>query len=304
MHHPAQERPALFDAVRECADVLRSRIVSRKLLASFADEHEEGDFIVHFADGSIDAKLAGVARAIASATGASRRSSARPPLSAPTPVRDLLPRNPPANRKSARVRRSTALPPIYCITCRQTPERTRLARKHFSTRRLDVQFFPGIHGKTFGLSAGYNGASRMLAEEIGRLLSHYMLWQTLAYLPHEEILILEDDARILADFPIRFRRAYRDLPRDWQFVFLGAVATEAKRDEQIADSEGVMSYPSGLHAYLVKRSVLPFLLETNHQAAMPIDRQLMTNSLPAIKCFTFVPALVKQRQARRGKQPQ
>ncbi len=99
MHHPAQERPALFDALRECADVLRTRIVSRKLLASFADEHEQGDFIVHFAGGSIEAKLAGVKKAIASAAKSSRRSFAPRPLSAPPPVHDLLPPNPPASRK-------------------------------------------------------------------------------------------------------------------------------------------------------------------------------------------------------------
>jgi GR25 family glycosyltransferase involved in LPS biosynthesis len=202
------------------------------------------------------------------------------------------------------------MPPIYCVTCRQTPERIRLARKHFSARRLDVQFFPGIHGKTFGLSAAYNGSNRMQAGEIGNLLSHYMLWQTLAYLPHEEIIILEDDARVEADFASRFRRAYGDLPHDWQFVFLGAVATEAKPGEQLADREGVMRHPCGMHAYLVKRSVLPFLLETNHQALMPIDMQLMANSLPTINCYTFVPALVtqrkavKQQQARREKQSQ
>jgi len=293
VHHPAQERPALFDALIECADVLRTRIVSRKLLASLADEHEAGDFIIHFAGWSTEAKLAGVKKVIASAAKPSRRSYAPPLLPAPLPVHELLPPNPPASRKSSRTRPSIALPPIYCITCRQTPERTRLAKEHFSARRLNVQFFPGIHGKTFGLPAcGSNGMS---AGEVGCLLSHYMLWQTLAYLPHEEVLILEDDAWFETDFPSRFRRAYRDLPEDWQFVFVGAVALEGKPIERLTDRVGVMRYPCGTHAYLVKRSVLPFLLQTNHQALMPIDLQLMANSLPAMKCYMFVPTLVKQR---------
>src|ERR1700722_3131345 len=56
----------------------------------------------------------------------------------------------------------THLPPIYCITCWQTPERTHQAARHFRELGLQVQFFPGIHGRTFGLrtvllaTPGYN----------------------------------------------------------------------------------------------------------------------------------------------------
>jgi hypothetical protein len=124
-----------------------------------------------------------------------------------------------------------------------------------------------------------------------------MLWQTLTYLPHEEVLILEDDAWFEPSFRKRFRRAYADLPKDWQFVFVGAVAMEGTPLERITDRVGVMRYPCGTHGYLVKRSTLPILLQTNHEARMPIDLQLIANSFPSLKCYTFTPSLVKQRSS-------
>ena len=123
-----------------------------------------------------------------------------------------------------------------------------------------------------------------------------MLWQTLTYLPHEEIMILEDDAWFEPTFRSRFRRAYADLPKDWQFVFVGSTFVLASPSGSgITDHVGVMRYPCGLHAYLVRRTALPFLLHTNHEARNHVDFQLMENSLPGMKCYTFTPSLVKQR---------
>src|ERR1019366_3148978 len=96
----------------------------------------------------------------------------------------------------------------------------------------------------------------MPSGHVGLVLSHYMLWQTLAYLPHEEILILEDDAWFGPDFPEHFRQAYADLPSDWQFVFVGGVAMKGKSVERITARVGVMRYPCGTHAYLLKRATL------------------------------------------------
>jgi hypothetical protein len=64
-YYPSCEQPALAEAMRECAPALRSRVVSRRLFNSFADEYRPGDFIVHFAGQSLGEKLAGLVGAIA-----------------------------------------------------------------------------------------------------------------------------------------------------------------------------------------------------------------------------------------------
>ncbi len=198
--------------------------------------------------------------------------------------------------------RWTDLPPIFCITCRQTPERTALAAAHFRERGLDVRLFPGIHGRTFGLRTTLYACPdyRMPAGHVGLVLSHWMLWQTLCFLPHPEVLILEDDAFFEPDFPDRFRETYAELPADWHFVFVGSVGTEDKPTRFVSARVAVVRYPFGLQAYLVKRAVLPFLLRTNQQARTHADIQLIENTLPHLNVYTFLPSLVRQHTYERS----
>jgi GR25 family glycosyltransferase involved in LPS biosynthesis len=328
-HFPEQQ--ALFEALQESTQTVRARFVPRPRLNSFAFEYQEGDFILHFAGYSPEAKLAGVKQALAWLKKPHARRSLSPLKAREVNiVRKLLPpagvarpevlptacmhfpSSPSTGERgedtplgvpqgvppAAQMKRKSDLPPIYCITCAQTPERTARARRHFQERGLQVQFFPGIHGSSFGLRAVHDPPHLMQEGHVGVLLSHYMLWQTLAYLPHEEVLILEDDAWFGPNFKRDFQRAYADLPADWQFVFVGGVKMKDKPLERLTRRVCVMRYPCGTHAYLVRRSALPFLLQSNHEARRPLDLQLMENSLPAMKCYTFLPSLVKQHTRR------
>jgi hypothetical protein len=67
IHHPWWEQLALAEALRECGDTLRSRVVRRRLLNAFPDEYRKGDFIVHYAGCSLEAKLRGVKKVMADA---------------------------------------------------------------------------------------------------------------------------------------------------------------------------------------------------------------------------------------------
>jgi hypothetical protein len=59
-HHSLWEQLALAEALRECSDSVRLRVVSRRLLNSFAGEYQKGDFIIHYAGWTLEAKLHGV----------------------------------------------------------------------------------------------------------------------------------------------------------------------------------------------------------------------------------------------------
>jgi hypothetical protein len=67
--HPLPEQMALAEALRESGDAVRTRIVSRRLFNSFAMEYQVGDFIIHFAGCTREAKLAGVKKAIRDSDG-------------------------------------------------------------------------------------------------------------------------------------------------------------------------------------------------------------------------------------------
>lgn len=54
-------------------------------------------------------------------------------------------------------------------------------------------------------------------------------------------------------------------------------------------------YPFGMHAYMVRRSVLPIPLETMAEARTNVDIQLNENALPKLRCYAANPSFVDQR---------
>jgi hypothetical protein len=67
IHHPWREQLPLAEALRECSDTVRSRVVRRRLLNAFPDDYQEGDFILHYAGCSLEARLYGLKKIHANA---------------------------------------------------------------------------------------------------------------------------------------------------------------------------------------------------------------------------------------------
>ena len=116
---------------------------------------------------------------------------------------------------------------------------------------------------------------------IGCLLSHYMLWKTLWHLPYEEILILEDDAFLCENFQERFLEFKKQLPDNWQYVFVGHCCLPPE-DYQVKVTDNIITTthaPMCTHAYMIKKSSIPVLLDTNHQAWAAVDIQIQKKTL-------------------------
>lgn len=45
------------------------------------------------------------------------------------------------------------IPKTFCITLRETPKRKEEAKRYFAQVGLQVEFFEGIHGESFGLKS-------------------------------------------------------------------------------------------------------------------------------------------------------
>ena len=205
------------------------------------------------------------------------------------------------------------LPKIFCLTLKDTPQRKEYAEQHFKQRGLDVEFFEGINGAKFGLrtTIPYNdddpsGPDYFIKQgRIGCLLSHYMLWQTLWHLPYDEILILEDDAFLCENFQERFLEFKKQLPDDWQYVFVGHCCLPPE-DYQIKISDNIITTthpPMCTHAYMIKKSSIPVLLDTNHQAWAAVDIQIQKKTLKILKHYVFLPVLIDQVSLLKQRQP-
>ena len=206
-----------------------------------------------------------------------------------------------------------SMPKIFCLTLKDTPKRKEYAERHFKENNLDVELFEGINGAKFGLKTiipfkddDPNGPDWFItAGRIGCLLSHYMLWQTLWHLPYEEFIIFEDDVVLCENFQERFLQMKLQLPNDWQYVFIGHCCLPSE-EYQIKISENVITNihaPMCTHAYMIKKSSIPILLETNHQAWAAVDIQIQKRSLKILKHYVFLPSLADQFSLLKQRNP-
>ena len=196
------------------------------------------------------------------------------------------------------------VPRTFCITLRETPKRQEAAQKYFKEINWPVEFFKGIHGESFGLKSTIPNYNKLPGREyfitqgaIGCLLSHLMLWNVLIYQPEDEFLILEDDIKLADDFSDRYKKFRKELPDDWQIVYLGHLIPGGLKEKGIIHiSENVMvCKPMCTHAYMVKKSALKILIETNQLAWSPLDIQIIERSLPKLKHYAVKDPLITQQ---------
>ncbi len=125
-------------------------------------------------------------------------------------------------------------------------------------------------------------------------LSQYMLWRTLSYLPDDEFLVLEDDARFRPGWRDGWLRARRALPEDWDLLFIGSCNCEGKPTRLIGENVFHVEWPFCTHAYLVRKKALPVLDITMQKMWAPIDLALNFHTYPKLNVYTVLPRLVDQ----------
>ena len=114
--------------------------------------------------------------------------------------------------------------------------------------------------------------------EIGVYLSHTNLLKhlnTLQVNPDIGHLILEDDIKIDDDFVSFWNRSYKTLPSNWDMVFVGLLGNKI---ESTNNGIGIPVNITGAHAYVVKHSSIPKILEYTKIMSEPIDEVYSRNS--------------------------
>lgn len=195
------------------------------------------------------------------------------------------------------------VPKTFCITLRETPKRKEEAQKYFEQVGLKAEFVDGIHGEAFGVKSvipNYTVLSGreyfITPGETGRILSHISVWNTLQQQTEEEFLIVEDDIQLCTDFFEKFAKFKLDLPLDWEFAYVGYTIDEENAKDTTYVSETVVSCkPKTVCAYLVKKSALKTLLETNHLAWNSLATQIAERSLPKLTHYASKESLILNR---------
>ena len=190
----------------------------------------------------------------------------------------------------------------FCITLPENPERHERAKKHFEERGVTVQFFEGIHAEKFGLhtiftyEVDHPGTNYKIGfKSVGNFLSQYMLWAALNLLPDEHFMILEIDAEFPPDWQERLWSALQQTPPDFDMLFIGSCCTANAPKELISGPVWEVKYPACTHAFVVAKKALPILLRTQRKVYGAVDAMLIFHSLPLLKVYTVLPAIVGQR---------
>jgi GR25 family glycosyltransferase involved in LPS biosynthesis len=181
------------------------------------------------------------------------------------------------------------------------PSRKEYIQEECSKHNLEIEIFDAIIGKSLGLiPIKYNKLEfpqldvKMSLGSVGCALSHYLLWNLLKYLPNEEFLILEDDCIFCENFSSKFKSIYSSLPSDWEMAYVGWI----KYGYDITPvhvNEGLsIRIPSATHAYMIKKSAIPILINSLHPLSSPIDLHIINNALKKLKYYVFDPSLIEQ----------
>lgn len=211
--------------------------------------------------------------------------------------------------------------PHYVIHCAELPDRAAAARAHLTQHvpHGKLTFFRGFHGKTWGLDTTreYEPGLRISPGHVGLLLGHWSLWNHLhtnwekpypSDPRHDTpVCVLEDDAVLPDGWAGKLDGVLDDLAAlvpDWQLCFVGLAETEPHVWHKVTDRVGGpdsrlcrLNDPFGTHAYLVRRSALPGLLDNMTAAERNMDQQLYQRVLKPGRLVwcAVLPTLVEQR---------
>jgi FkbM family methyltransferase len=199
-------------------------------------------------------------------------------------------------------------PKTFCLSLKDYPERKIYAEKHLEDNGINAKMFEGINAKKFGLStkipytddhANWDkdcGTPHFISQgHVGCILSHYMLWRIMEYLPYGEYLILEDDVVLCENFKEKLLDVKSRLPEDWQYCFVGNCCLNKEDSLQIDDGIiQTVTPPLCTHAYMIKKSALKTLIDTNSIAWSHIDIQIQKRSLSNLNYYVLDPPLAEQ----------
>jgi GR25 family glycosyltransferase involved in LPS biosynthesis len=209
--------------------------------------------------------------------------------------------------------------PVYLIHCTELPERTEAALGHLLKRRVNnLTLVRSIHGKTWGIETTreYDEGKRISPGHVGLLIGHWIAWQVAAAKAaavaadnNTPALILEDDVILPEDWQQQLDEVEAELADcfpDWELCMVGHCESEPQVWHKVTERVGGPSsricrinLPFGTHAYLVRPSAIPKLLDLLPQggAVRNMDQQLFFNALQGnqIKWCAVLPALIRQR---------
>ncbi len=166
-----------------------------------------------------------------------------------------------------------------CLSLPEKPKRKAAAQKHFDDNGLHgVTFLTSIHGEKSGIKTvnayavdDKTGSFKTGFHECAIYLSHYIAWQ-IAALGSQPTGILEDDACLEPGWKDSLNAALRDIPEDFDFLFVGSCGAAGAMKNQVKGNVWRISGGvSCFHFYIVSPAGAQKLMLGIRKMWAPVD---------------------------------
>ncbi len=189
----------------------------------------------------------------------------------------------------------------FVVVLREMPEKEAFIMKHFKDVGMEAEPFQGIHGATAGLrtvfpyerdapGSGWNIGQKPVAT----WLSFYMLWSALNLLDNQYFMSCEWDAHFPANWRERTEAALRDVPMDFDLLYLGSCCCGEAPKNHVRGEVWDVRWPLCGQATIVAKKALPVMLRTQRKVYAPLDISLLLHTHAHLKVYTVLPTIVTQ----------
>jgi glycosyl transferase family 25 len=176
-------------------------------------------------------------------------------------------------------------PHQICINLNTRPDRWERITERFVEQGLNqVTRFPAVDGRNLEIPPVW----RYSAGAYGCLQSHLAIIEQARKDGKPSVLIFEDDAVLAPGFASRFADYVKQLPDDWDMLFLGGLHGEPPT--KVADNVVRITHSLSTYAYALKHTIYDGFIEMNQQSLTVLDEN--TRALQKhFNCYCFMPHL-------------
>lgn len=176
------------------------------------------------------------------------------------------------------------------------------AKEYFLSKGLDVYYVNGFHAERFGVTASRpylrdapDANWHLEQRTVGCNLSAYLVFSIAASHPEwEYIMYLEDDTRFHDDWKERFEQAMKDVPEDFDWLFLSHCCTEGRQTKHIKGQIYEVKYPQAGHCCIISQRAINSILKTCRDSCTPFDVLLFDKGFEGLNVYTLMPRLAEQ----------
>ncbi len=191
---------------------------------------------------------------------------------------------------------------IYTINLKESTQRLDYITQQFKNADLRFNRFEAVNGNKIDIpelyKTGIVSAKWLKNGQIGVAMSHIKLWKHIkATCPTDYAIIFEDDVKIPKDFRKKIINIQKELPSDWDMLFLGGTSVVGHKysDNLVVAPTKCKTknqYSTGMFAYMINKKCIDKLLEYATPLITAIDNQIKDKAIGELKVFSSNPAIV------------